>query len=231
MKIKEVENLTGITSKNIRFYEKEGLINPNRLENGYRDYSDEDIRILKEIKLYRKLDISLEDIKCIQKGILSIDSCMKKYSDYIEEKIKKMNKAKEICDLIRNESKCNEDVDVERFLHEIDRYEGEGHKFKNIAHDFITKAKGMIPSFTAWFEPDEPIMNSRDFTNELLKYSNENNIDLTIIKESMEPMVMLDGVKHVAMLEPPRMINIPFLPGFYSARSYGFKFVYLYRCD
>ena len=69
MRIKEVEELTGITSKNIRFYEKEGLISPKRSENGYRDYSNEDIEILKSIKLYRKLDISLEDIKLMQKNI------------------------------------------------------------------------------------------------------------------------------------------------------------------
>ena len=38
MRIKEVEDLVGITRKNIRFYEKEGLLTPGReLENSYRD--------------------------------------------------------------------------------------------------------------------------------------------------------------------------------------------------
>ena len=57
MKINEVEQLVGITKKNIRFYEEQGLLNPDRnRENGYRDYSDEDVRTLEQIKLLRKLD-------------------------------------------------------------------------------------------------------------------------------------------------------------------------------
>ena len=37
MTIKELENRTGMTRANIRFYEGEGLLSPRRLENGYRD--------------------------------------------------------------------------------------------------------------------------------------------------------------------------------------------------
>lgn len=49
MQVNEVENALGITRANIRFYEKEGLLNPARKENGYREYSDEDIEQLKRI--------------------------------------------------------------------------------------------------------------------------------------------------------------------------------------
>ena len=38
MKIKQAEELVGITSKNIRFYEEQGLLFPKRAENGYREY-------------------------------------------------------------------------------------------------------------------------------------------------------------------------------------------------
>ena len=38
MKIKQVEELVGITRKNIRFYEEQGLLNVERAENGYREY-------------------------------------------------------------------------------------------------------------------------------------------------------------------------------------------------
>ena len=44
MKIKEVEALVGIKKTNIRFYEREGLLNPDRSEeNNYREYSEEDM--------------------------------------------------------------------------------------------------------------------------------------------------------------------------------------------
>ena len=46
MKINEVEQLVGVTKRNIRFYEKEGLLSPGRTDNGYRDYGEEDVEAL-----------------------------------------------------------------------------------------------------------------------------------------------------------------------------------------
>ena len=44
MKIKNVEERTGLSRSNVRFYEKEKLIEPSRNEsNGYRDYSENEI--------------------------------------------------------------------------------------------------------------------------------------------------------------------------------------------
>ena len=59
MKIKQVEELVGITRKNIRFYEEQGLLNVARAENGYREYHQADVIRLQEIKLFRKMDISI----------------------------------------------------------------------------------------------------------------------------------------------------------------------------
>ena len=60
MKINQVELLVGITKKNIRFYEEQGLLSPGRnRENGYRDYNEEDVRTLEQIKLFRKLVINV----------------------------------------------------------------------------------------------------------------------------------------------------------------------------
>lgn len=59
----EVQNRTGLTRKAIEYYEEKGLINPKRLENGYRDYSDQDIEILKEISLFSKVGLSVVEIK------------------------------------------------------------------------------------------------------------------------------------------------------------------------
>ena len=47
MKINQVEELVGITKKNIRFYEDQGLIKPDRdPENSYREYSMRDVQKL-----------------------------------------------------------------------------------------------------------------------------------------------------------------------------------------
>ena len=58
MKINEVEALVGITKKNIRFYEAEGLLSPRRnSQNGYRDYGTPEVDALRRIKLLRKLGV------------------------------------------------------------------------------------------------------------------------------------------------------------------------------
>lgn len=65
MKINEVCSITGLTKKAISYYEKNGLINVNKDSSGYRIYTNSDIKILNEIALYRKLDISIKEIKLI----------------------------------------------------------------------------------------------------------------------------------------------------------------------
>lgn len=52
-----------LSKRAIKFYEEQHLINVNRDENGYRNYSEKDIAILKEISVYRKLGIQIQDIK------------------------------------------------------------------------------------------------------------------------------------------------------------------------
>ncbi|MFL8245929.1 MerR family transcriptional regulator [Clostridioides difficile] len=53
MTIKEVEEKTGLTRSNIRFYENENLIKPLRNErNGYREYSDENVEASKKLHIY-----------------------------------------------------------------------------------------------------------------------------------------------------------------------------------
>lgn len=47
MTIKEIESLSGLTRANIRFYEQQGFLSPERHENGYREYTEEDLEILK----------------------------------------------------------------------------------------------------------------------------------------------------------------------------------------
>lgn len=48
MKIGQAAQLTGLTISNIRFYERKGLLEPERNDQSkYRNYSEQDIRRLK----------------------------------------------------------------------------------------------------------------------------------------------------------------------------------------
>lgn len=65
MKRREVEKNTGLTRKAILYYEEKGLINPHKGENNYRNYSQEDLDRLLQISIYRKLGLSISEIKNI----------------------------------------------------------------------------------------------------------------------------------------------------------------------
>ena len=79
MKINEVEQQVGITKKNIRFYEQQGLLSPKRnMDNGYRDYAEEDVTELKKIKMLRKLSLPIEEIRRIQKGDLLLSDALQR---------------------------------------------------------------------------------------------------------------------------------------------------------
>ena len=65
MKRSEVEKITGLTRKAILYYEDKGLIRPHKEENNYRSYSQKDVDRLLQISIYRKLGLSLLEIKNI----------------------------------------------------------------------------------------------------------------------------------------------------------------------
>ena len=72
MKMKEAEARTGLDRKNIRYYESEELLAPRRTEgNRYRDYSEEDIERLLEIRFLRQLGIPIRDLELLTIGMVT----------------------------------------------------------------------------------------------------------------------------------------------------------------
>ncbi|MDK2965921.1 MerR family transcriptional regulator [Lacrimispora sp.] len=61
--IGEVSLRLGLSRDTLRFYEKKGIIQPDKEDNGYRSYTYEDISRLLDIMYYRRLHFSLEDIE------------------------------------------------------------------------------------------------------------------------------------------------------------------------
>ena len=68
MKIKEVINLTGLSKKTVHYYIDEGLIHPKQLENGYYDFSRDDINALASVMRLKALGLQLADISVILKS-------------------------------------------------------------------------------------------------------------------------------------------------------------------
>ena len=63
MLISEVCARTGLTRKAVRYYVDKGLLSPAARENGYRDFSADDMRRLGRIAVLRRLRLGLSDIR------------------------------------------------------------------------------------------------------------------------------------------------------------------------
>lgn len=101
MTIKEVETLVGMTSANIRYYEKEGLITPHRnSSNNYRDYTEEDVQDLEKIKVLRVLGVTIQDIYGIMNGEKTLYDVMNCRLDELKEEAKKIEEVEKTCQYI-----------------------------------------------------------------------------------------------------------------------------------
>ena len=67
MTINEIAKELNITKRAMKYYEEQGLIKVAKDSNGYRNYSEQDVETLRVISVYRKLGISISDIKKIIK--------------------------------------------------------------------------------------------------------------------------------------------------------------------
>jgi Predicted transcriptional regulators len=65
MLINETSKITNLTKKAIEYYTEQNLIFPDLLNNGYRDFSSNDIERLKKISILRKLGLSTGEIKTV----------------------------------------------------------------------------------------------------------------------------------------------------------------------
>lgn len=142
MKIYQVEELVGINKKNIRFYEEEGLLNPERNpENGYREYSLKDVRQLQKIKLLRKLDVPIEEIRLLQHGKSSFTETMNRQIQILEQKQKDAQIMTDLCTKLKNEISDLNQLDAETYLSEMNKMETNGTKFVDIEKRDINRKK------------------------------------------------------------------------------------------
>lgn len=131
MRINEVVKQVDLTKRAIKYYEEKGLLSVRKDDNGYRNYTDEDIEILKEISVYRKLGISIDDIKKL----------LNNKDKQILEKIykEKLNKVEEF----KNEVQCLKDFIDNDNVEEI---------YMNLDYETIgKKIQDMIPGFYGYY--------------------------------------------------------------------------------
>ena len=124
MTIKDVEKQTGLSRSNIRFYEKEKLIDPSRNEsNGYRDYSENDVENIKKIAYLRTLGISIEDIRSIISEKATLQEMLERQNEVLKNQITDLNKAKLMCEkMLDEESISYEKLQAEQYITDLHDY-------------------------------------------------------------------------------------------------------------
>ncbi|MGD0558737.1 MAG: MerR family transcriptional regulator [Streptosporangiaceae bacterium] len=79
MRIGELARHAGTTTRALRFYEAQGLLAARRSANGYRDYGDDDLKLVTEILTLQKLGLSLDEtrpfVECLRAGNEAGDVC------------------------------------------------------------------------------------------------------------------------------------------------------------
>ncbi len=98
MKTSDLERELGLTKHTIRYYEKEGLITPQRDDNGYRNYSEEDLQTLRLVKFLRGLNISIDDVKGILSGEVDFHECLRINQIHLDNQIESMKEVKKAVD-------------------------------------------------------------------------------------------------------------------------------------
>lgn len=116
MRISEVEKLVGVSKKNIRFYEEQGLLSPGReSQNGYRSYNENDINDLRRVKLLRRLAVPIEDIRRLKEGRLSLKDCMERQTIYLRGQARNIDHMEQVCRDIAGEGAAMDSIDVEKY--------------------------------------------------------------------------------------------------------------------
>lgn len=131
MKINEVEAQVGITKKNIRFYEEQGLLSPRRdSSNGYRDYGEAEVAVLRQIKLMRKLGVPLEEIRRMQAGGTVADG-MRRHLVTLERERKSLEQSIQLCQSLKDREERLEALDAAGLLEEMEKLEQAGTTFRD----------------------------------------------------------------------------------------------------
>lgn len=142
VKINEVERQVGITKKNIRFYEDQGLISPERnLSNGYREYSERDVSLLLKIKLLRRLAIPIEEIRKLLEGRLTLLECMERHQISLQHEKHNLELISEMCEKLSQEEKTLSGLEADRYLEQLNEMEKEGVRFMKISKADVSKKK------------------------------------------------------------------------------------------
>ena len=202
MNIKQAAEQSGVSSPNIRFYEKEGLLTPARRQgNGYRDYTAGDIRALKLIRMLRMLDVPLPAIKAVLRGEQPLQQALQAQQTVLEQQAAHLAAARSFCaELVRQRPQA-ETLDVDACLTRMEKPAVQGAFCSGWLQDYRTLAQVQHQRHFS-FIPEGSINTPQEFTAALQTYAKANGMPFSLEKEGMYPEFSLDGIPYKAYRNP-----------------------------
>lgn len=197
MNTKQVEELTGMSRQNIRYYERMGLLEPAREDgNAYRDYSEEDVRRLKLIKMLRMLDMPLKDIDDIINEKISLKTSIKRQRENLQTHQKQLQAAIEVCASIGREK--GENLDVDSYLSRMETMERNGGAFARFVDDYKQVAQEEEERKFSFYA-DYPVNTPGMFEKALREYAAERGLRFRITKKGKYPEFILGDHSYTAV--------------------------------
>ena len=161
MRISEVAERTGLNISNVRFYERKGLLTPDReTGNKYRDYSEEDVNRIKKILLYRKIGISIDTIYLILNDKQDIKDIILRQQKELNEEILGLTGALKLCETMLSQDIDNLSTEqIDRYLEYVYEEEKKGTRFFEVTElleDITDYTKAKLPHLTFLWITNKP---------------------------------------------------------------------------
>lgn len=121
MTIKEIEQATGLPLASVRYYESERLISPGRGDNGYRNYSQDDLDNLLKIKLLRQLHISLEEIQALKNGTADLNTVLDRALETLDRETEELDHARDLCRILRQDNLSYAQLKAQPYLNRLEQ--------------------------------------------------------------------------------------------------------------
>lgn len=117
MRIGELASTAGITTKALRYYEERGLLEAPRRTNGYREYDESHVRVVREIQTLQEIGFALEDtrpfVECLRAGHEDGDACPDSVAVY-RRKIAEVEAYLRQLTVVRDELRAKLDAALDR---------------------------------------------------------------------------------------------------------------------
>ena len=198
MNTKQVEELTGLTRQNIRYYERQGLLEPARAdENDYRDYSQKDVERLKLIKMLRMLDMPLPVIQRVLNGEQPLSEALQAQQEVLEQQAAQLAGAIRFCAELTQQAPQVDQLDVDDCLKRMQDPQEPGRFFSGWLRDYRTVAENEQKK-RFFIVSEQSINTPEDFAAVLLRYGEAQGSPVCITKGGMYPEFEWHGIRYKA---------------------------------